>query len=486
MYWETIEHKLVPRENQKIAIDKGIETLNKHGFVGLLMKMALGKTKCSLNIAEILKKHGAISRILVISPKAILSEWYGEIKKNTFIESAPLLWENKKTQKFAREAQGLFFQEFPVLFVKLETFQAENKVLKSYLDEYMSRPTIVILDESSKIKNVKTARTPRLIEYTEKAEYKVILTGTPWGESPLDIFAQMEFLQRGFWYQASPSFKKSELKKHLYFFEGRYAIKRRMTTSEGRSFDTIVGCKNKEEIASKLAPYVIIQDTEDWLDLPPQNFLTVELDMNKEQAAAYESMKEDLIAEYGDTLLTAKNAGVMLTRLRQIAGGFVPEMLGSSLPGIEYILDDSEDYPGKVIITAVYVPEIEGIVKALTGRFGSGCVATYYGGTKDYAEEKERFQNDQKCKYMVLNPDSGAYGLNLQFASLMYMYSRSFSSDKNEQLEARIYRPGQKNKCVYKDILHRGTVQYKVLIAVKNKADFADEFKGLTLKEILK
>jgi hypothetical protein len=76
-------------------------------------------------------------------------------------------------------------------------FQKKNELLQHFLTEFFSQPTMVILDESSKIKNPMTNRTPRLIEYTKDATYKVILTGTPWTESPLDIFAQMEFLHPG-------------------------------------------------------------------------------------------------------------------------------------------------------------------------------------------------------------------------------------------------------------------------------------------------
>ena len=48
-----IEHKLPPRENQKVAIDDAILGLTENGFHGMLLEMSLGKTKCALNTAEI-------------------------------------------------------------------------------------------------------------------------------------------------------------------------------------------------------------------------------------------------------------------------------------------------------------------------------------------------------------------------------------------------------------------------------------------------
>ena len=63
----------------------------------------------------------------------------------------------------------------------------------------------------------------------------------------------------------------------------------------------------------------------DWLDLPEKIFQTLHAEMNPEQAKAYKTMKDTLILEHGDEILTVQNQVTLLTRLRQIAGGFYPE-----------------------------------------------------------------------------------------------------------------------------------------------------------------
>jgi SNF2 family DNA or RNA helicase len=110
-------------------------------------------------------------------------------------------------------------------------------------------------------------------------------------------------------------------------------------------------------------------------------------------------------------------------------------------------------------------------------------VTTYYGATKDRDHEIERFRSE--AKFMVLNPQTGAYGLNLQFASLMYLYSRPFSYEQNAQLQDRIHRPGQSSMCVYKDIVHVGTVQEKVIKAFEEKKGVVEEFDRMTVREYL-
>jgi SNF2 family DNA or RNA helicase len=483
---EKIEHKFPPRENQKVAIDNAVEGLTSVGFHGLLMEMSLGKTKVALNTAEILQHYKALNRVLIVCPKAIQSVWTEQVPEHTFIESEPVIYEPRPTQKKAEEIRGVFLQEFPVLIVRLEAFQKKSPDLQKFLQAYFEKPTLVILDESSKIKNVTTQRAPRLIEYTQDAAYKLILTGTPWTESPLDIFSQMEFLQSGFWYRYNGEWKTSILKKHWYIFRSRYAIMREIRTGEGRSFKTIVGTRRTEEIAKKIQPYVTQQKKDEWLDLPEKLRQTLHVEMGKEQAKAYRQMKDTLILEHGEEILTAQNAAVLLTRLRQIAGGFYPETgepISKSIAGIDMLLEDASETTGKVVIAASYVAEIQGIAKALAKEYGEDNVCTYYGATKDREGELTRFK--ESAKFMVLNPQTGAYGLNLQFAGTMYLYSRPFSYEQNAQLEDRIHRPGMKGSATYKEIIHMGSIQEKVLRAIQRKKDIVDEFDRLTLKEYL-
>jgi SNF2 family DNA or RNA helicase len=479
---ERIEHKLPPRENQKIAIDETVEGFMHYGFHGLLLEMSLGKTKCALNVAEILQPES----IVVICPKAIQSVWIDEIPKQTHFDIEPVIWQNNHTKKFIRAMQEMSEQTPSIYLINLELFQRKNPVLRDFLGMLYSEPTMVILDESSKIKNVTTNRAPRVIEYTRGAKYRTILTGTPWSESPLDIFAQMEFLKDGFWYKYTGPWKTSILRKHWYIFRNRYAVMQQITLGEGRTFKTMVGTRRTEEIAKKIAPYLTQQKKADWADLPEKIFQVLHVEMGKEQAKAYAQMRDRLILEHGDEVLTAANAGVLTLRLRQIAGGFLPETgeaLSDKIAGIDMLLEDVSEYSGKVVIAATFIAEIEGIAAALSDAYGADNVTTYYGATKDRDEQLKRFENE--AQFMVLNPQTGAYGLNLQFASLMYFYSRPFSYEQNAQLIDRIHRPGQKNVCVYKDIIHKGTVQEKPIRAFKRKKNVADEFDRMTLREWL-
>lgn len=484
-HWKQITHKFEPRENQQIAIDNAVNGCSNYGFHFLALEMSMGKSKISLNTAEILAYYGALTRILVIRPAGIKGTWKEEIEKHSFLP-VPLIWEpsKAKTKKFQREVEEIFKKPISVVVVNLEAFQTKNKVFSEFLKKYCNESSMVILDESSKIKNMTANRTGNLLDHTKDFTFKLALTGTAIEESPLDIFSQMEFLQPNFWY------RDKKPKTAWYLFRNKYAIFKEIRLQEGRTIKTVVGTRKTEEIAKKIAPYMTKQKKDDWLDLPEKIFQTIHVDMCKDQEKAYNDFKENLILEYGDEILTAQQATVVLTRLRQLAGGFYPvtgDAIGK-LSGIKALVEDVYEYPGKVVIFASFVPEIVGLEQALKKEFGDDQVVTYYGGTKDKEQSLKDFK--EHAQFMVLNPQSGAYGINLQFASLMYWYSRPFSYAQNAQGEDRIHRPGQKNTCIYKDIVHSGTVQEsKVLKAILDKKNMVNDFErmamNITIKDIL-
>ena len=53
---------------------------------------------------------------------------------------------------------------------------------------------MVIVDESLKVKNAEAKRTRRILEVGKRAEWKLVLNGTPVSRNLLDMWPQMEFL----------------------------------------------------------------------------------------------------------------------------------------------------------------------------------------------------------------------------------------------------------------------------------------------------
>ena len=147
-----------------------------------------------------------------------------------------------------------------------------------------------------------------------------------------------------------------------------------------------------------------------------------------------------------------------------------------------------EETSGKVIIWANYRHDIEAIKLALAKEYGMNAVGTYYGDTDD--EERRRvvreFQDpDSELRFFVGNPRTGGYGLTLTAANTVVYYSNSFDLEVRLQSEDRAHRIGQTKSVTYVDLMVPGTVDEKIVKALRSKIDIANEVLGEEMKDWL-
>ena len=96
------------------------------------------------------------------------------------------------------------------------------------------------------------------------------------------------------------------------------------------------------------------------------------------------------------------------------------------------------------------------------------------GEIKDKNKELIEFQNDPDIKAIVINPQSGGIGIDLYQASTMIFFSNSYSYLERHQCEGRTHRSGQKNTCLYIDLLGRDTLDEIVYSSLMEKKDLSD------------
>ena len=104
----------------------------------------------------------------------------------------------------------------------------------------------------------------------------------------------------------------------------------------------------------------------------------------------------------------------------------------------------------------------------------SSDLSLIYGETKDRAEQVKRFQEDTTVKVFVGQLQTTGMGLTLTAANVAVFYSLDFSYANYEQSRARIHRIGQTEKCLYIHLVGKGTVDEKILHALKHKGDIAN------------
>jgi SNF2 family DNA or RNA helicase len=258
------------------------------------------------------------------------------------------------------------------------------------------------------------------------------------------------------------------------------------------SFKQIVGYRRLDELKEKLDRFAYRVKKEECLDLPDKLYVKREVDLTPEQIKAYNEMKSMALAQINGGLVSTVNALTQLMRLHQIVCGHVKLDDGTvvDLPNkrMDELMAVVEETDGKIIIWANYRHDIESIKLALAKEYGMKSVATYYGDTESL--ERQRIVNDfqdmnSELRFFVGNPSTGGYGLTLTAAHTMVYYSNSFDLEKRLQSEDRAHRIGQTKNVTYIDLISPGTVDEKIVKALRGKINIATQVLGEDFKQWL-
>jgi SNF2 family DNA or RNA helicase len=366
-----------------------------------------------------------------------------------------------------------------ILIMNIEAFSTEKGV--SFARTFLRvTNSFMAVDESTTIKTPNAKRTKNIIKVGREARFRRIATGSPVTKSPLDLYAQCEFLSADCLNMAS-----------YYAFQARYAVlvERRMAT---HTFKQIVGYRRLDELQKRLDNFSFRVTKEECLDLPDKVYTRREVEMTAEQRKAYDQMKLMALSVIDQGIVSTNNALTQLMRLHQICCGHVKLDDGSEVEfpnnRIDELLAALEEVDGKVIIWANYRKDIERIKNRLQHDYGMTAVASYYGDTE--AEERQeivtRFQDPgDSLRFFVGNPRTGGYGLTLTAAKTVIYYSNNFDLEVRLQSEDRAHRIGQTSKVTYIDLITAGTVDEHIVKALRNKINIASAVLGEELKEWL-
>ena len=445
------------------------------------MEMGTGKSKVLIDNIAILYNKGHINGVLIVAPKGVYKNWFdGEIPNHMpdYIDKKVVLWEATINKTKEKELNTLFQSSFDlhILIMNVEAFSTKKG--KQFAEKFLScHKTLMAIDESTTIKNPEAIRTKTIINVGRDVKYKRILTGSPVTKSPLDLFTQCYFLDP--WLLDHQSF---------YSFKTRYAITKQINVS-GRMIHLVVGYRNLGELSDKLKPFSYRVLKDDCLDLPPKTFMKRIVQLSPEQKKVYEQMKKMALAVLNGKMVTTATVLTQLMRLHQITCGHFKSDDGDiqvlKNERLDELLDVLDEVEGKAVIWAHYRYDIEIIVEAIKKRYGDNTVVTYYGDTSTDDRQKaiKLIQNpDSPVRFIVGTPQTGGYGITLTGASTMIYYSNGYDLEKRQQSEARIDRIGQTKNMTYIDIIAEGTVDEKIVDALRKKVDIASKVMGEELK----
>ena len=468
--------KTKPYQHQLTALEK---SWNKETFA-YFMEMGTGKTKVLIDNMAMLYDKGKIDGTLIVAPKGVISTWYAQelpahLPKH--IEHTSVLWQANINQKQKTKLDTLFElgEELHIFIMNVEALSTEKG--RVFAAKFLrSHKSMMVIDESTTIKNPKAKRTKNIIGLSKLSKYRRILTGSPVTRNPLDLFSQCEFLDPYLLNFAS-----------YYAFRNRYAEMRQVNIA-GRMINLVSGFKNLGELSELLKPFSYRVLKEDCLDLPPKVYMKRTITLTTEQEKIYEQMRKEALATLNGKTVTTMNALTQLMRLHQITcghfaadDGTIQEVKNNRLNELMDVLDEVE---GKAIIWAHYQYDIKKIIKEIKKVYGPGSVVDYYGLTPQDQRQKnrERFQKPNGTRFLVGTPATGGYGITLTQAHTVIYYSNGYDLEKRLQSEDRAHRIGQKKTVTYVDLIAEDTVDNKIVKALRKKVNIASEVMGEELK----
>jgi hypothetical protein len=453
----------------------------------ILFEMGAGKSKVVVDTAAYLHSMGRINSVLLIAPNGVHAKWLREDFPFSWPDWAQMkgaVWKAGDKNSMA-DCEGLLKKgnELRVLCMNVEGFSHKSGIefAKRFLQ---STDCLMVIDESSRIKNPDAIRTKNICKLGDLAKYKRILTGTPISNSPFDYYAQFMFLDPEIFGQSFYAFKAQYaeiLDKNDPKVQGimrktgsRFAPMIVKTDPTGKAV-----YRNLEKLKAIIAPHSMRVTKEECLDLPEKIYQKRYFQLEAKQQKMYVQLRDKMKTELLDDKVTVLHKMTLIMRLQQLANGYLPTDDGRLVhlfpevrdnPRIKTLMDALEDIDGQVIIWCRFVEEIRQIETLLRG----DCV-TYYGrkSTSEREEALRLFTGGDR-KFFIGNVATGGIGLNLTAASTVVYYSNTFSYEDRKQSEDRAHRIGQKRNVVYMDIEAEDTVDAKIIKALSMKGDLAD------------
>ena len=250
--------------------------------------------------------------------------------------------------------------------------------------------------------------------------------------------------------------------------------------------------RNLEELQAKIAPFSYRALKEDCMDLPPKVYEIREVELTPEQRRMYDELVAKAVTELEGQHVVTKNVVSRMLRLHQVVLGHCADETGVvfDVPSrrVDSLVELLEDHSGAAIIWSSYRREIDKIVARLRGAFGPRSVAEFHGGNRGTRPEEERrfLGDDSECRFMVSTPAAGGRGNTWVRPSLAVYCSNSFDLEHRLQSEDRNHRWGQTaDRVTYVDLMARGTVEEKIVRALRRKIDLATAITGENYREWL-
>ncbi|MFI9201431.1 DEAD/DEAH box helicase [Streptomyces sp. NPDC053048] len=394
---------------------------------------------------------------LVVCPTSLMGNWQREIER--FAPGTPV----RRFHGSARSLDGLDDGEF--VLTTYGTMRLDAKALAE------TGWGMVVADEAQHVKNPYSATAKAL--RTIRAKARVALTGTPVENNLSELWAILDWTTPG-------------LLGSLSGFRRRYA-----QAVEGGTDPAAA-----ERLATLVRPFLLRRRKSDpgiAPELPPKTETDRAVALTTEQAALYEAVVRELLAEVAEADGFERRGLIvkLLTGLKQIcnhpaqylkeheAGSGVPRVAGRSgkVELLDELLDTILAEGASVLVFTQYVQ----MARLLERHLGARGVPSQFlhGGTSvAHREEMVRRFQAGDVPVFLLSLKAAGTGLNLTRAAHVVHFDRWWNPAVEAQATDRAYRIGQTQPVQVHRLIAEGTIEDRIAEMLTRKQALADAVLG--------
>jgi SNF2 family DNA or RNA helicase len=421
----------------------GVAFLYPRNRAVLADEMGLGKTMQAITAIRLLVHHGQLRRVLLVCPKPLVTNWQRE-----FALWAPELPVNV-LEGAPERRQWLWRSSGDVVTIaNYETVVRDREDVchpSSYFD-------LVVLDESQRIKNAES--TTNEVARSIPRSRSWALTGTPIENGVDDLRGIFEFVAPG---QIDMKMKPRAV---------------------GRAVSDFVLRRTKDQVL---------------VDLPPKLFRDADIALSPEQAESYRLAEDEGVVHLREMKqqLTIQHVFELVLRLKQICN-FDPRTGASSkFERLEADLEECASSGRKAIVFSQWVETIT----ELRSRLARFCPLEYHGQVPIRRRDEviAQFRDEPNCHVILMTYGAGGVGLNLQFASYVFLFDRWWNPAVEDQAINRAHRIGVQQPVTITRFLAVDTIEQRIQDILERKRalfdavfndDIAAPSSGLSREEI--
>lgn len=498
-------------DDMKAYQDVAVDFMEDHPFSMLVLDMGLGKTVSTATlIARLVMRHLGREPVLIVGPLRVATEtWPTEFRlwrhlawiDTTLIHVFDDHPELKRMEKLAKDdcrRRGLKLTDKAAR----ESINAAVGICKDQLRRSLAREQTsvhiiamhnlewlvdlhgknwpyrtVIIDESSMLKDHSTARFKALKKVRNAKQGLItrmhLLTATPAAEGYMGLFPQIWLLDKG-----------ERLGSNVTAYRERY-FKHNSYTHQ---YKIIPG--SDQQILDKISDIALVMRAVDYLDeIHEPVIVQRKVHLSERQREMYEEMERDFTVKLDDgTEVEAETAAAVSQKLLQMASGALyetvlvaPEDPDDPEMGYEKVKRVHKIHDHKIDALKEIVEEAQGATLLVAYHFKSSLDRLKKAFPKAVVMDREgrciKKWNDGQIPMLLIHPQSGGHGLNLQHGGHnLVFFDLPWSLELYLQLIGRLARQGQLFPVVVQMLIAAGTLDEAVAEALVEKRLVQDTF----------